>query len=385
MTCEEFRALLPQYPDDMDESQREDMLAHAATCPPCAEMLAQHEEMLASLHMMDEELEAPAAFSQSWRKMVKKEAGAQKRPWAVRWQGVIATAAALVVVVGAIALMRDRLAEPVTNALVASPAIIQQGDNALQAQKRNTSDMPTQSDEEAAIPEAEPEVAGSILARETVDAQAPAIVDEGNDLAMSAPSMEEAPEAAFSGDADVQEAGEALLDSPTEAEVSQRVTVWISADQQEDELEALLTLIRSYDERVQWVPEEKTRHIQAEDLQSDSTLVLRLPVEALSVFLRQVEDLVPVIAQESAQNEVNRDPESLQAAKSDYEEQYSTYLSLLKGASTQEETDILKENMTETQEALQAVLADINELEAPGEYVTVFLTSQQSPSYNHGD
>lgn len=113
MTCKEFEALLPHYPDDMpDEAAREAFLAHAASCPGCAELLAEQEALLAALSTLDEDTAVPAHTAARWRAAVEAEASAAspaRRPWLARWQGLTTVAAALLLVIGGTAMMRQGL------------------------------------------------------------------------------------------------------------------------------------------------------------------------------------------------------------------------------------------------------------------------------------
>lgn len=106
MNCEKFVALLPQYPDQMPDSETlQAFLAHAAECPGCAALLAEQEALLASLQTLDDELEIPAAFSQGWRKAVREDAKPKRRM--IPWQRITAVAAAFALVLfGGTALMR---------------------------------------------------------------------------------------------------------------------------------------------------------------------------------------------------------------------------------------------------------------------------------------
>lgn len=108
MTCVEFLSLLPQYPDLItDDAEKAAFLLHAAQCPDCAKQLAEHEEMLASLKTLDDDLEVPSGLQAGWRSAVEAEAAKQPRPRRVRWQGFAAVAATLVLVLGGTALMRN--------------------------------------------------------------------------------------------------------------------------------------------------------------------------------------------------------------------------------------------------------------------------------------
>lgn len=107
MTCDTFLQLLPRYPDDMpSEEVTAQFLRHAAECPACAALLSEHEEMLAELALIDEDLEVPDAFATGWRTAIREDAAKAKAPWYARWQSWAVAAAALVVVIGGTALMR---------------------------------------------------------------------------------------------------------------------------------------------------------------------------------------------------------------------------------------------------------------------------------------
>lgn len=113
MNCDQFMALLPRYPDDLpDDATREAMLAHAATCAACAQALADQQAMLDTLRTMDDGTEVPPPAAASWRAAIRAEDKPARKPFFARWQGWVATAAAVLVVVGGTSLMRNGLLFP---------------------------------------------------------------------------------------------------------------------------------------------------------------------------------------------------------------------------------------------------------------------------------
>lgn len=128
MNCDTFVALLPQYPDDMpDEATKQAFLQHAAACEDCAALLAEQEDMLASLHALDDGLDVPSAFTMGWRDAIAAETtpARQKTPWYARWQSWTAAAAAVVMLFAGTSLMRNGLIFPTTTENSESPATTQ--------------------------------------------------------------------------------------------------------------------------------------------------------------------------------------------------------------------------------------------------------------------
>lgn len=121
MDCKAFSNLLDAWLDG--ELSREDqarMEAHAAECPACAALLTLRRDC----REMDESVEVPAAFSASWREMIRAEAEpARKKP---SWRTLLTVAAALVFVVGGTLATRGslRIEAPVAN----RPAVTEQAD-----------------------------------------------------------------------------------------------------------------------------------------------------------------------------------------------------------------------------------------------------------------
>ena len=66
MNCDEFRALLDACQENELQAAAKD---HAAVCKDCALLLAIRDDC----RSLDANAEAPATFSQAWRKMVREE------------------------------------------------------------------------------------------------------------------------------------------------------------------------------------------------------------------------------------------------------------------------------------------------------------------------
>jgi len=97
MNCKEFSDLLDAYLDGELTPEEETALRdHAALCPDCAARLL----LLEDSRRLDEDVDAPEAFSAAWRKAVQKEKEAHKVLSLPRVRRYLAAAAALVLVAG---------------------------------------------------------------------------------------------------------------------------------------------------------------------------------------------------------------------------------------------------------------------------------------------
>lgn len=107
MNCKEFSFLLDAMTDRPLSGLETDALrAHAAECPDCAALL----RMLEDCRKTDAETEIPAAFSAAWRQRIREEKALEGKSRKRRaWQGYLAAAAMLIVVLGGALIARDRL------------------------------------------------------------------------------------------------------------------------------------------------------------------------------------------------------------------------------------------------------------------------------------
>ena len=105
MKCEDFRRLIDAYIDGgLESAVRLEMERHAETCEPCMKLMEEAralKEMLAEMSEVDVPLPAQAA----WRRAVREEAKAKRKPMA--WtRGLVSVAAAMVVLVAGTMGMR---------------------------------------------------------------------------------------------------------------------------------------------------------------------------------------------------------------------------------------------------------------------------------------
>lgn len=95
MNCDEFRALLDACQENELQAAAKD---HAAVCKDCALLLAIRDDC----RSLDANAEAPATFSQAWRKMVREEESPLYHPRKPipRWQKWLSAAAVFVLLIG---------------------------------------------------------------------------------------------------------------------------------------------------------------------------------------------------------------------------------------------------------------------------------------------
>ena len=105
MNCEEMRAKLDAYIDgELTQDEMRAVEAHAAACEDCGRELQMAKFVRDALGELDEEVAVPLPAHVGWQKAVCAEA---KRKANRRWlRAVYAAAAALVLVIGAMAIMQ---------------------------------------------------------------------------------------------------------------------------------------------------------------------------------------------------------------------------------------------------------------------------------------
>lgn len=127
MTCEELRAKLDAYIDgELSADERRAIDDHAAACADCGRELDLAKLVRDALGEMGEEVAVPLQARAGWRNAVRAEA---KRKRNRRWmRAAYAAAAALVLVIGAAALMRNVPArqdvQPMTIAAAPTEAVV---------------------------------------------------------------------------------------------------------------------------------------------------------------------------------------------------------------------------------------------------------------------
>ena len=114
MNCETFSEKLDAYIDGgLESAARLEMERHAENCEPCMKLMEEArllKEMLAEMSKVDVPLPAQAA----WRRAVREEAKAKKKP--IAWtRGLVSAAAAMVVLVAGTMGMRMNQTLPVLN------------------------------------------------------------------------------------------------------------------------------------------------------------------------------------------------------------------------------------------------------------------------------
>ena len=105
MNCQEYLILLDEQTErSLTEAEQEDMAAHEAQCPACAEKTLTARDLRA----LWESTEVPPEFSAAWRSRVREEESMNwTTPKKRNWKGILAIAAALIFVLGGTALTRD--------------------------------------------------------------------------------------------------------------------------------------------------------------------------------------------------------------------------------------------------------------------------------------
>ena len=105
MNCKEFSNLLDAWMDGtLSDAEAERMRAHAAECESCAARLTLRRDC----RRLEEKIEVPEGFSTSWRQMIREEkAMEEKTRKKGNWKAWVATAAALVFVIGGTLISRD--------------------------------------------------------------------------------------------------------------------------------------------------------------------------------------------------------------------------------------------------------------------------------------
>ena len=114
MNCETFSEKLDAYIDGgLESAARLEMERHAENCEPCMKLMEEArllKEMLAEMSEVDVPLPAQAA----WRRAVREEAKAKRKP--IAWtRGLVSAAAAMVVLVAGTMGMRMNQTLPVLN------------------------------------------------------------------------------------------------------------------------------------------------------------------------------------------------------------------------------------------------------------------------------
>ena len=106
MSCEEMRAKLDAYIDgELSAEEMRAMEDHAAACADCGRELELAKLVCGALGEMDKEVAVPLNVQAGWRNAVRAEA---KRRKMRRWtRAAYAVAAALVLVIGATAMLRN--------------------------------------------------------------------------------------------------------------------------------------------------------------------------------------------------------------------------------------------------------------------------------------
>lgn len=109
MNCEAFKDHIDAYIDGgLESAARLEMEKHAEKCEPCMKLLEEARalgQLLAEMSEVDVPLQAQAA----WRRAVREEARAKKKPSAVWMRGIASIAAALVVLAaGTIGMRMDQ-------------------------------------------------------------------------------------------------------------------------------------------------------------------------------------------------------------------------------------------------------------------------------------
>ncbi len=97
MDCRTFALLLDVSPEERTKAQEEALLQHAKECGECAALLT----LLDDCKAYDAQEELPPEFTMGWRMKVRREeAMEKKRTMRQNWQRALATAAAVVFVLG---------------------------------------------------------------------------------------------------------------------------------------------------------------------------------------------------------------------------------------------------------------------------------------------
>ena len=129
MNCEEMRAKLDAYIDgELSAEEMRAVEAHAAACEECGRELETAKFVRDALGGLDQEIAVPLPAHVGWQKAVRAEA---KRRANRRWQrAAYAVAAALVLVIGAVAILQrmpvpgSQETEPLTVAAAPTEAVV---------------------------------------------------------------------------------------------------------------------------------------------------------------------------------------------------------------------------------------------------------------------
>ena len=107
MNCKEFSNLLEDYLDGMLSDEEASCLReHAEKCASCAAHLA----LCMDCRKMDENIVVPDEFSSGWRQMIREEQNMEKTAQKKKnWKTWLASAAAVVFVLGGTLLTRDQM------------------------------------------------------------------------------------------------------------------------------------------------------------------------------------------------------------------------------------------------------------------------------------
>lgn len=110
MDCKEFSNLLDAYLDgSLPDEVADRVRAHGQMCAECAQLMALRQDCRG----LEKEIEVPDEFSANWRRMIREECAMEEKTQRRKaWKGWIATAAALVFVVGGTLLTRNQLSVP---------------------------------------------------------------------------------------------------------------------------------------------------------------------------------------------------------------------------------------------------------------------------------
>ena len=127
MNCEEFRAKLDAYIDGaLNEQEIGAMLEHTRICDACARELAAAETLRETLREIDAAVVVPLEAQAAWRDAVRKEAARKRMRGKLRV--IYAAAAALVLLVGCMAVFRSGIFAGQESRVSVKPMAVEEAD-----------------------------------------------------------------------------------------------------------------------------------------------------------------------------------------------------------------------------------------------------------------
>lgn len=344
MKCTEFMSLLPLYPDAMpDEATKAEFLLHAAECPQCAEKLAEQEVLLSSLSSLDDDLEIPESFGMGWRTAVEVDAQASKKPKRRGWQGWVAAAATLVVVIGGTALMRG----------------------GFLFSAKDTS-------ETAVLYEAAPQAL-------YYEAEAPTAVLGGGEVSSAKRSSDDVsyrsmPESNVIVEDEMDQTSSDTGEGAQDAVVLKSASITLDSEQYDVDFSQIVDLLDEYGGWMEY------QSVNGEALEKNpesgryAYLRVRVPADALDAFMAALNNIGRVTGSETASEDVSSSYYDVQGRLSMYTAQRDKLTDLLTQAENMSDIIEIESRLSEVQYTIESLTGRLNNWDARAKSAVVSIS-----------